>query len=93
MSTNTKASPDQVDAISSGTLRMHVVHEPTWNMHDGAGELLPDGEYKLVIEVSDGTGQSIEVPFTKGHEPMQAMPPDAVPVTGLRVDYTPVPSP
>ena len=70
---------------------MHVEHESTWNLHNGAGELVPDGDYKLVVEVSDGSEKSLEVPFKKGREPLSVMPPDAVPCTGLSVEYQPAP--
>jgi hypothetical protein len=78
-----------MDAVSAATLRMHVAHESTWDLHDVAGQLVPDGDYKVVIEISDGSAKSIEVPFTKGPAAQQMKPADAVPCTGVSVDFQP----
>jgi hypothetical protein len=80
-----------MDAISSGTLRSHTAHDASWKLNDVMGELVPDGDYTLIIEVSDGTAKSIEVPFKKGHETLMMMPADEPPYTGLSVTYQPEP--
>lgn len=85
--------PDQVDAVSAATLRMHVAHESTWKTQNVQGEIVADGDYKLVIEVSDGEAETIEVPFKKASEPVQMKPADAEPVTGLMLDYQPKAAP
>jgi hypothetical protein len=80
---------DQVDVVTMGTLRSHVMHQSTWTGHDSKGQLVPDGDYKVVIETSDGMSHSTEFAFVKGPMPMQLAPMDASPTTGVKVDFKP----
>lgn len=59
-------SPDAVDAVSGATLTRHQTHSPTWAGKDVDGMVMPDGQYKVVLEVADGTAAVSEVMFTKG---------------------------
>src|SRR5690349_11862818 len=70
---------NRVDAVSSATLRSHVVHNVTWDLSDVSGNAVEPGDYKLVIEATDrdSTGASQEIPFTLGTEPQVITPPDA----------------
>ena len=54
-----------VDVTASATLPSHRAHHATWNMKDRNGSALAPGNYKLVVETTDGdmTGRSISVPF------------------------------
>jgi hypothetical protein len=63
------SSPDQVDAVSAATARSHQSHSPTWVFKDVMGAVVPDGQYKVVFELADGTTASGEVMFTKGPMP------------------------
>jgi hypothetical protein len=83
---------DMMDAVSRATLRQHEMHELTWDMLDAAGMPVPDGPYKLLIEVADDeveAGATSEMMFEKGPAPQNLMPPDAPSWSGLVVTYQP----
>jgi hypothetical protein len=65
-------SHDKTDAITSATLREHQTHEVRWNLEDAAGESVADGDYVVVVEVTDrdASGKVLEVGFTKASEPL-----------------------
>jgi hypothetical protein len=69
---------DLADAVTSATLRDHQTHEVSWNLRGKDGQVLPDGAYSLVAEVTDrdGTGQTLSVMFQKGLDPQQMRPAD-----------------
>lgn len=53
------------DIVSGATLREHESHRDTWDLFLEDDTPLPDGDYALVIEVSEGTpNQVYELPFT-----------------------------
>jgi hypothetical protein len=86
----TTSSPDQVDAVSAATARSHVAHSSTWVGKDVMGTLVPDGQYKVVFELADGTTASGEVMFTKGPMPQTASaPPSSTGYSSFTVTYTP----
>jgi len=62
-------NPDQVDVVSAGTLSRHQMHMSTWNMKNVDGEVVPDGTYSVVVEVSEGTSGVGRVEFVKGPMP------------------------
>lgn len=68
-------SPDAVDAVSAATLTRHQAHNPTWTFKDGSGMVVPDGMYKVKMEVADGRSVVSEVTFTKGPEPQTVSAP------------------
>lgn len=68
---NTGQNPDQVDVVTAGTLSSHQMHMSTWNMKDVDGEVVPDGKYTVVVEVSEGSSGVGRVEFVKG--PMEQM--------------------
>lgn len=76
---NAAASGNLVDAVSGATLRAHTTHQLSWNLTDASKMPVPDGEYKIVLELTenDRTGVTTSVPFTKGPAPSKLMPPDA----------------
>jgi hypothetical protein len=68
---STGDNPDQVDVVSAGTLSRHQMHMSSWNMKNADGEVVPDGMYTVVVEVSEGTSGVGRVEFVKG--PMAQM--------------------
>jgi hypothetical protein len=68
-------SPDAVDAVSAATLTRHQAHSPTWTFKDASGMVVPDGTYKVKMEVADGRSVVSEVTFTKGPEPQTVSAP------------------
>lgn len=84
-------SADQMDAVSRATLRTEQKHQAMWNMQDPMGQLVPDGSYRVAIEVTeiDGAGPVEYVSFDKGPNPVQLSPPDTLPYSGLMLNYQP----
>jgi hypothetical protein len=84
---NSEASGNRVDAVTSATLRQYAMHHATWDLTDVNGSVMPAGDYKILIEVTDhdGTGKSAEVPFSLRNEPMTLKPPDQQYYTGMQI--------
>jgi hypothetical protein len=63
-----ESAGNRVDAVGSASLRSHQTHTVTWNYTDANGTPVPDGAYKVIVEVTDhnGAGETAEVAFTKG---------------------------
>jgi hypothetical protein len=79
-----ETNSNRVDAVSSATLRSHVMHTAHWDLTDVSGNPVPAGEYKLVVEITDhdGPGADTEVPFTHG-APAMLMPADLSAFTAM----------
>lgn len=83
----TSNNPDQVDAVTSGTLSRHQMHMSTWNMKNVEGDVVPDGKYSVVVEVSEGSPGVGRIDFVKG--PMdQTLTGDAPVFSNMTVTYT-----
>jgi hypothetical protein len=86
----TSSSPDAVDAVSAATLTSHRAHTPTWAMKDVMGMVVPDGAYKVVLEVADGSNGTAEVMFQKGPMAQTVMAPaGGRGYSSFSVTYTP----
>ena len=70
---------DTTDAMTSATLRQHASHEVRWNLSDAQGEAVPDGDYRVRVEVTDrsGKGQLLSVPFHKSSAALTLAPDDS----------------
>jgi hypothetical protein len=81
----TKAPPD---VMTSATLTMHKTHSVSWSLKDSNGAEAPDGDYTLVIELTEAeaSGQVQEIPFTKGPAPVTMTPADTQYYTGMKLD-------
>lgn len=88
----TAPSPDEMDVVSTATLRPHQAHHATWNGKNLNGEVVPDGSYRVVIEVNESNflpSISAEISFEKGASPQTLSPPDTGPYSGLSITYAP----
>ncbi|MDA3844347.1 MAG: DUF2271 domain-containing protein, partial [Candidatus Kapabacteria bacterium] len=72
---NNASNGNKVDAITSATLRSHKQMSVAWDCTDLHGEFVPDGTYKIVIELTEDAsekdkkiGKFIEMDFVKGGE-------------------------
>ena len=59
---------DATDALTSATRSSHSQHTVTWDLTDLAGNEVPDGRYRLRVELTDqnGPGPTVEVDVDKG---------------------------
>jgi hypothetical protein len=85
---------DMMDAMSSATLRAHQAHMVTWNMKNAMAQLVPDGEYTAVVEMTesrarDRNGPLLRIKFTKGPMAQTVMPPNEMNFTGIMLRYEP----
>jgi hypothetical protein len=67
-----------MDAVTSATLRQHTSHEVKWNLEDVDGKIVPDGEYRVRVELTDrsSAGELLSVPFRKSSEAIEIKPAD-----------------
>ena len=85
---------DQMDAISQATIRNHESHTIMWNMMDTSQTLVPDGEYVVVLEMTEDrasgrAGPVLRIPFTKGPAPQQIEAPDQEGFSNVSLSYAP----
>ena len=83
---------DRMDAISRATLSRHEAHMMTWDMKDLMDQVVPDGKYKVGIEVTEDNrvpGANALIEFDKGPAGSMVMPPDQEPFSGLVIQYQP----
>jgi hypothetical protein len=82
---NAEAGANRVDAVTSATLFNHTTHNVTWNLKDVNGTAVPNGAYKVLVEVTDqdATGQFTEVDFAVPVQPV--MPADTPYFTAMKV--------
>jgi hypothetical protein len=84
---NSEAGGNRTDAVTSATIRSYQTHSVTWDLTDVMGNDVPQGDYKMLIEVTDhdGAGKWAEVPFTHAGMPITSMPPDQQYYTGMQI--------
>jgi hypothetical protein len=85
---------DMMDAMSSATVRTHQKHTVMWNMMNAMKQLVPDGDYVAVVEMTesrarDRAGPVLRIPFKKGPTPQSVEVPDGASFTGVVLRYTP----
>jgi hypothetical protein len=76
-----------LDGVTGASITGARTHNFTWNVKNGAGAVVPDGSYKLVIENHGNAGdRTLSVPFTKaGASAVNATVADAQGVSGARI--------
>lgn len=79
------------DAITGATLTQPQTHTVQWNCTDLSGNVVPDGEYTILIEFTDkhAQGPYYAVNFMKGTEPVTITPPNQQYITNMQLTYTP----
>lgn len=81
------------DAVTMATLPNHnTPHHDVWISKDFKGNIVPDGTYRIFIEVTEtelNYGPLAMYDFEKGTQPVMLNPPDKPPHKGLKISYTP----
>ena len=92
-STTAAGSPfNIVDAISGATRTSHATRTCTWNSTDINGTLMPDGIYKVWMELTDknSTGNFSSFNFTKGADPNNQTPLNVPSFSSISINWEPV---
>lgn len=69
---------DVTDAVTGATFTAHETHDVSWNLTDGSGCEVMDGEYQLALELTDRDASGVVrfIPFLK-ETSMTVMPEDS----------------
>lgn len=80
-----------IDAITGPTLTSHQTHTIEWDCTDVDGNIVPDGDYTMLIEFTDkhAQGPLYSIDFTKGTEPVSITPPNQTYFTNMQLTYEP----
>ena len=92
-STTAAGSPfNTVDAITGATKSSHGTRLCTWNGTDVNATLVPDGTYRLRMELTDknGTGNFSTFTFTKGPEAENQAPANVPSFASISINWEPV---
>lgn len=79
-----------VDATTSATLSTHQAHTVTWNCTDVNRNVVPDGSYRILFEMTEknGAGPNLTLNFTKGATSQTITPADAANFKSMQLIYT-----
>jgi len=81
------------DAITGSTLPNHETHTVTWNCKNVSQVVVPDGDYKIWVEFTDGNMQGPVSSFlwTKSATP-QTLSPTSPTLSGVSLTWSPIPA-
>lgn len=84
---------NDVDGTTGATLGSHQTHVLPWDCTDSAGAVVPDGTYRIHVEMTERNGQgpwtADTLQFVKGPAPASATFPDQTNFRDLSLTYTP----
>jgi hypothetical protein len=88
---NGASGGNMVDAITSATWKQHGAHALVWDMTSAGGEVIPDGAYRVYIELTEqnGAGKWTSIDVVKGQAPSALMPPDQPTFVEQSIVYSP----
>ncbi len=80
-----------VDAITGSTLSSHQTHTVEWDCTDLDGNIVPDGNYTMLIEFTDkhAQGPLYSIDFMKGTEAIALTPPNQQYFINMEFTYEP----
>lgn len=87
----TKSGQNVVDATTSATINAHQTENITWNATDVNATVVPDGDYKLWIQMAwaNTNGPTYSIPFTKGASAVNLTPANQTNYTNMSLVWTP----
>jgi hypothetical protein len=79
------------DALSGATNNSHGTRTCTWDSRDVNGKLMPDGTFKVFMELTDidDTGNCYSIAFKKGTKKINQLLPDKQSFTAVRLEWEP----
>jgi len=82
---------NSVDAVTSATWKQHGAHSMVWDMTDVGGEVIPDGDYRIYIELTEqnSAGKWTSIDIVKGPSPFELMPPEQPSFIEQSIVYSP----
>lgn len=92
-STTAAGTPfNTVDAITGATRTSHDVRTCTWNSTDVNGAVVPDGTYRIRMELTDknSTGNFSTFTFTKGPEAENQAPANVPSFSSITINWEPI---
>lgn len=89
---NNNSGGNVVDATTGATLSSHQTHTVTWDCRNVNGELVSDGEYKVIVEFTEehAQGPLREVTFTKASGTVSLTPADDANFTDIELIFEPI---
>ncbi len=80
-----------VDAVSAPTSPAHETHTVTWNCTDTDRALVPDGAYRVRLELAEAPGTNVfdSIELAKGPKEADQSPPDHAHFAGKTVRWLP----
>lgn len=90
--TSAGSAYNTVDAITGATKNSHATRNCSWDGTDVDGNLVPDGSYKVWMELTDknGTGNFSSFPFTKGPAVDEQSPSNKPSFSSISINWTPI---
>lgn len=87
-------SMNTTDAATGATLSNYKTYNVNWNCKDENQNVVPDGDYKIWIEFTDGEQQGpfTSFTFTKNTTPFTITPANISKFSNITITYTPDPS-
>lgn len=86
-----KSSYNIVDAVTSATQSNHATRTCSWNGTNTARAAMPDGVYRVCMELTDrnGTGNLSTFTFTKGASPVTLTPANQPSFSNILIKWQP----
>jgi hypothetical protein len=80
-----------VDAVTGATNITHGTRTCSWDGKDLNGKVLPDGNYNIMMELTDidGAGNSYAVPFQKSNKKASLTAPDNSSFSAIKIEWEP----
>lgn len=79
------------DATTGATQSSHAVRTAIWNATNTSKVLVPNGDYKVCMELADGSRNYHEFTFTKGPTAVTLSPTAVTSFSSISIIWTPVP--
>ncbi len=87
------SASNTTDAITGATLLTHQTHTVNWNCKNISQTVVPDGDYKVWIEFTDGNYQGVYTSFTwTKSASSQNLTPSSSILSNVSLVWTPTPS-